>query len=97
MRELILARRQFFIASALAGVAIGCSDKKPHVCLDMAQPAPTGSTSAAQPCLDVPPPTPPQQPQVCLSERPPDPEPRVCLDVPPPEPTVCLEIAPQKR
>ena len=91
-REAILARRKYFIASALAGVALGaCSDKKPHVCLEMAPPDPTGSAS------------PQPEPQVCLSEPMPEhtvcldvppPQPQVCLSEPMPEPTVCLEVAP---
>lgn len=93
-RDLILARRRFFIASALAGVAISGCDKKPTVCLDVAVPEPTTATTASAsavapgPCLDLPPP----EPSVCLEMTMPEPSaqpssapaPRVCLERPPP-------------
>jgi hypothetical protein len=101
-RDVILARRKFFVASALAGVAFGCSGKKPNVCLDMAQPAPETSTQPAPVPQPTGAPQPTGEPQVCLSapapclDMPP-PEPTVCLDVPPPQPHVCLEFADPKR
>jgi hypothetical protein len=108
-RASILARRKFFIASALAGItAASCNNKEPQVCLKvMSEHEP--DAGAPQPCLDVlteedkdsaaplvsavPEPTPSAIPQPT-----PSPEPKVCLKValPPkeePSPKVCLRFA----
>lgn len=95
-RELILARRQFFIASALAGVALTGCDDRPSVCLDMPVPEPTTSeptasavpsaTTTPAPCLDVPPP----EPSVCLEMAMPEPS---AQPSPAPAPRVCLKRA----
>lgn len=80
-RTIIMARRQFFITSALAGVALtGCDDRRvpPHVCLEIA-PSPE-------------PPPPPSSPLSPSSSAPelvvPSAEPAACLEfaVPPPTP-----------
>ncbi|HMR09102.1 MAG TPA: hypothetical protein PKA88_25150 [Polyangiaceae bacterium] len=108
-RASILARRKFFIASALAGItAASCNNKEPQVCLKvMSEHEP--DAGAPQPCLDiltaedkdsaaplvsaVPEPAP-----SALPPSPPSPEPKVCLKValPPkdePSPKVCLRFA----
>lgn len=54
-REAILARRKMFIASALAGLAIGCEgNTAPQACLKVAPPpgdAQPDASAAPQPCL----------------------------------------------
>ncbi|MEZ4219482.1 MAG: hypothetical protein R3B13_01045 [Polyangiaceae bacterium] len=96
-REAILVRRKFFVASALAGLALtACDDKagKPTVCLNVAEPVKDSGT--AQPCLEpVPPPTASnteeQAPSVCLKvAMPPEPS----AGPAPTKPTVCLKVAP---
>ncbi len=83
-RAAILARRQRFIALALAGLAgattlDGCA---PKPCLDVSTP----QDADPQPCLSVSPdPTEPEpKPQPCLSppEPKPDAQPQPCLSPP---------------
>ncbi len=107
-RDAILARRKFFIASALAGIAATSCDKDPKVCLNIAQPQ-REDAAAPMPCLEPPPkPQPEAQAEPTASASPtastpvPDPtkppEPSVCLKVaeppkPAPRPRVCLKVA----
>ena len=81
-RDIILARRKFFIASAMAGAALTSCDRKPDVCLDM--PMETDD-SARRTRPAKPQPQPSADPNVCLDM--PLPEPSVCLEVPPPDPS----------
>lgn len=106
-RERILARRQFFIASALAGVAMtGC---KPEPCLDVApvdpprpERQPSASTSASTTAAADP--SVPPEPNVCL-EMPPappthpsaTPSASATAGAPPPAPRVCLNKVPVPR
>jgi hypothetical protein len=63
-RDAILARRRFFVASAMAGVVVAACDRAgPQVCLEqMPPPTDAGPSSAPdserppQPCLEIPPP-----------------------------------------
>jgi hypothetical protein len=87
-RELILARRRFFVASALASVGVvgAC---QPQPCLNVAEPP----RSEAGPDPSVPDETPPDEGQPDAGESP-----QVCLSVPQakpksPPPHVCLEFA----
>ncbi len=107
-RDAILARRKFFIASALAGIAATSCDKEPKVCLNIAQPQ-REDAAAPMPCLEaLPKPQPEAQAAPPASATPtastpaPDPtkpsEPSVCLKVaappkPAPRPRVCLKVA----
>ena len=81
-RAAVLARRKYFIASALAGIATVACDR-PAVCLDVVA-APTGSTTptaestTAASSTDTPKPTHTADPEE--------------VDAAPPMP--CLEIAP---
>ncbi len=108
-RSSILARRKFFIASALAGItAASCNTKEPQVCLKT--PAPTEGTEEAPAETDPPDVSPTAEPTSAPSGSapvasadpppPPPPEPQVCLKVPAPSPTndkpkpqVCLRVA----
>lgn len=59
-KDAILARRRFFIASAVAGVVATSCDRSPMVCLEVA-PVPTspgsgGGLPPPRPCLEVLPP-----------------------------------------
>ncbi len=93
-RAIIMARRQFFITSALAGVALAGCDRKgpndvpPHVCLKTTEPDPP-STASAHP---VPAAAEPAPPSPSSSSSAPQPVPTVCLEMP--EPTVCLNMVP---
>ena len=98
-RQLILARRQFFIASALAGVSLTACDRQPQPCLDIStvpidpvpvdSSTPTATTASAHPstaptvCLDMP-----AEPHVCLEMA--MPEPSTSASAPKPAPRVCL-------
>lgn len=104
-RALILARRQFFIASALAGVAIaGCDGPQP--CLDVAPvdpptPDPAPPTSSAASSAAKPEPSVVPQPAVCL-EMAPVPErtaqPSATTGAAPqPAPRVCLKKVPPPK
>ena len=88
-RELILARRNRFVAAALAGVAASACAKSsgPQVCLSPPLPTDAGvDASGPQVCLSPP--------QACLSEPMPDAGPMVCLSILPEDagPSVCLDI-----
>ncbi|MFO0567241.1 MAG: hypothetical protein U0263_16405 [Polyangiaceae bacterium] len=101
-RETVLARRKFFVASALAGVvAAGCERPGPFVCLEPAAPPPTPDGGPSEAGGSVEPP-----PQVCLEYAPPlredaaAPAPSESTgsvapppDAAPPEP--CLRVAPE--
>jgi hypothetical protein len=107
-RASILARRKFFIASALAGItAASCNNKEPQVCLKVASEY-EPETGAPEPCLAVQPeedkdsavvaaPSAPAPTQTTDPEPAPTQEPQVCLKVapPPPDPSpkVCLRFA----
>ncbi len=99
-RDVILARRQFFIASAMAGVALGGCDRNPAVCLDVAvEPTPGSSLGPGTPSASttVATPEPSVAPTACLDMPV---EPSICLAVPMPNdsaepaPRVCLKRAP---
>jgi len=81
-RELILARRRFFVASALAGVVSACEQPAAQPCLNVAIPLrdagarPTPVPSTSDSAMVAPPPPP-----------------EVCLEVAQPPPQVCLEFA----
>ena len=94
-RQAILARRQFFIASAVAGVALAGCDDKPSVCLNVVSPDPT------QDPIEDPSPTPTPTPTASASTASSaEPAPTVCLEMTMPDPTtapapeVCLKIKP---
>lgn len=106
-REAILARRRFFVASALAGmVTTACT---PQPCLNIAEPrspdAPDGATegiagapgAAGAPATSDDAGTPPvgttDPPAATDAGGPPPIPPTVCLKVAPPPPHVCLEFA----
>jgi hypothetical protein len=108
-REAILARRRFFIASALTGVTMSACDSRPAVCLSP-PPDPEPTDTQPQVCLSQPI---PQQPDAGVTEEPDAGEaadggvseapdagdggvPRPCLSVVQPQPSVCLKIAPPK-
>ena len=91
-RSVILARRKFFIGSALAGIGVGCDRKpepepaapepsKPSRYLLPPEPAPSATTSA--PSVPTA-----HQPFVDLK---PDPPPKIRQQTPP---RVCLRVAP---
>ncbi len=101
-RAIIMARRQFFITSALAGVALtSCEDRRlpPHVCLEIAPtpdpppPAPT-SSSSAEPELSIP--TAAPTPCLELAVPPPTPAPTGAPSAAPPpappQPRICLDF-----
>jgi hypothetical protein len=57
-RDAILARRRFFVASAVAGVVATACERSPMVCLEVA-PVPASGADAGpppRPCLEIPPP-----------------------------------------
>jgi hypothetical protein len=84
-RAAVLARRKYFIASALAGIATVACDR-PAVCLDVVA-APTGSTTPTTESASATPSTStdaPKPPHTADAEE---------VDAAPPMP--CLEIAPQ--
>jgi hypothetical protein len=101
-RQAILARRRFFVASALAGLASAQCDNPFRPCLEVASPpgrpdaavAPPAATTAAgaqdaappQPCLEIAP-TPPDASAIA----PPAPAPTPATPEHPPQ--VCLKVA----
>jgi hypothetical protein len=97
-RDAILARRAMFVATALAGLALGEGCERPVPCLSpppLPQPPPvTGVVDAGAPnVVDVTfPPMPPPMP--CLSIA--VPEPDVDAGFAPPAPMPCLSIAPPR-
>lgn len=112
-RELILARRRFFVASALAGVVTTACTPQP--CLNVAEPARppeeggtvegAGGSAGAPGAAGAPGTTEPDAGAAPVSTNdPPPPDagsipPTVCLKVAPPPPHVCLEFAepPEKK
>lgn len=108
-REAVLARRKFFIASALAGVAATSCDKGPTVCLNIAQ-TPPEDAAVPMPCLEPPASPEPHataapssdpllEPSVCLKiamPRSPDAGAKTQAPAPAPKPRVCLKVAAPK-
>ena len=92
-RARILARRQSFLALALAstGLAGGC-DRPPHVCLSMIpNNEPERDPDGGAPSVDISTPTPPS----ATAQPTTDPSASASVPVPtPPRPTVCLSIVP---
>lgn len=95
-RDAILARRRFFVASAMASVVATACDRGPMVCLEVA-PVPTaGSPDGGpppRPCLEI---MPPEDAGTASAEDAGAPQP--CLSVPmqtdaSAEPRVCLKVA----
>ncbi len=107
-RQSILARRRFFVASALAGIAAaGCDNKAAQPCLKVASPPVADAAPASPPTA-----TAPESegdagaPQPCLSPLPPpttDSDAQAIVDPPapsarpaqpePPKPLPCLKVA----
>jgi hypothetical protein len=112
-RELILARRRFFVASALAGVVTTACTPQP--CLNVAEPPrpeeggtpeeATGGSAGTTGAAGAPGSTESDagtDPVGTKDPTPPDAgtiPPKVCLKVAPPPPHVCLEFAepPEKK
>jgi hypothetical protein len=106
-RELILARRRFFVASALAGVVTTACTPQP--CLNVAEPPTrepeeggtseaTGGSAGATGAAGAPGSTEPDAGAEPVGTKAPPPDaggipPKVCLKVAPPPPHVCLEFA----
>lgn len=111
-RDAILARRRFFVASAMAGVVVTACDRVgPQVCLEQA-PLPTdagGSSvspeaeSPPRPCLEIAEPAREEDAGAARVEDAGQKAPQPCLSVPrqprdaAPPPTVCLKVAPPKK
>lgn len=87
-RKIVLARRARFVAAAIAGVGIACSDPKhPEPCLAPMPPDPGDHRPGPNVCLSV-------SPAPCLEIPPAD---AGAPDAPTePEPMPCLKVAPPK-
>lgn len=96
-REAILARRRFFVASALAGVvAAGCDKPEPQVCLKVAPVPVDDGGPSPQPCLSEARPL-DAEPMPCLEVARPEPDAGDPSSVIEPEPRVCLKVAAPPR
>ena len=99
-RERILARRKFFIASAVAGMTMSSCDKA-QPCLNVAAPV-QDSGSPPRPCLKVAPQATAVQdagapsPAPAASSAAPAPTAERDAKAPPAPPRPCLKVAPQK-
>jgi hypothetical protein len=96
-RRAILARRKFFVASAMAGIAVSGCKSEPQVCLKVATPPGPSAQPTAGPGPTTSEDASTIEPQVCLEVAAPD-VPRETDagpdEPPPPEPRPCLKIAP---
>ncbi len=106
-REIILARRRIFIASAVA-LAVGCDKPRPDVCLKIyVAPPPDASTRSApsvepQACLNIvepspPPPAPTTAPSVAPTAAPTATAPAPTASAPAPQPPPAPTKPPRPR